>query len=139
LNFYPYDRWAVDVRRAITGAVLQNMQSGGFFQSVHPFDGRDFSDYLLTGTLDDLEEVDQGHDVFVQVRLSAQLIDQRTGEVIWRDTSAETSKVTHHAVQNVVAELSQDAKSAVDHLVSSMQSRVQSVSASLKPGGVGLR
>lgn len=128
LGFYPYARWAVDVRHTVTSAVLRNMQSGGVFQSVHLFDGREPSDYLLTGTLDDLEEVDRGRDVFVEVRLSAQLVDLRTGDVVWRDTSSGTSKVEQHAVQSVVAGLSQEAESAVDHLVSSMQNRVISLS-----------
>jgi uncharacterized lipoprotein YmbA len=66
LDFYDYHRWAVDPRSAVTNAVVQNMQTGGAFQAVHLFDGREASDYLITGTLDHLEEVDQGHDVFVE-------------------------------------------------------------------------
>jgi hypothetical protein len=30
------------LRRAVTNAIAQNMQMGGFLQSVRPFGGRDF-------------------------------------------------------------------------------------------------
>jgi ABC-type uncharacterized transport system auxiliary subunit len=131
LDFYDYHRWAVDPRSAVTNAVVQNMQTSGVFQAVHLFDGREASDYLVTGTLDHLEEVDQGHDVFVEVRLSAQLMDLRTGDVLWRDASSETTKLEHHAVPGIVAGMSQAADAAVKQLVSSMQNRVLSISASL--------
>lgn len=131
LDFYDYHRWAVDPRSAITNAVVQNMQTGGVFHSVHLFDGREASDYLVTGTLDHLEEVDQSHDVFVEVRVSAQLMDLRTGNVLWRDASSETTKLEHRDVPDIVAGISQTAEGAVEHLVSSMQNRVVSISASL--------
>jgi ABC-type uncharacterized transport system auxiliary subunit len=133
LDFYDYHRWAVDPRSAVTGAVVQHMQARGIFQSVYLFDGRGPSDYLLTGTLEQLEEVDRGHDAFVEVRLSAQLMNLKTGDVLWRDTSSETTKLEHHAVPGVVVELSSAAEHAVEHLVSSMQNRV--TAGSLSAGG----
>jgi ABC-type uncharacterized transport system auxiliary subunit len=129
LDFYDYHRWAVEPRSAVTSAVVQNMQTGGVFQSVHLFDGRGTSDYLVTGTLDHLEEVDQGRDVFVEVRVSAQLMDLKTGDVLWRDASSETTKLEHRDFPGIVAGMSQAADGAVEHLVSSMQTRVVSISA----------
>jgi ABC-type uncharacterized transport system auxiliary subunit len=137
LDFYDYHRWAVDPRSAVTNAVVQNMQTGGAFQAVHLFDGREASDYLITGTLDHLEEVDQGHDVFVEVHVSAQLMDLRTGDVLWRDASSETTKLNTRDVPGVVAGMSQAADAAVKQLVSSMQNRVVSISASSVTGKPG--
>lgn len=137
LGFYPYDRWAVDLRHTVTSAVLRNIQLGGVFQSAHLFDGRETSDYLLTGTLDDLEEVDRGDEVFVEVRLSAQFMDLRTGDVLWRDTLSERSRVERRAIPGVVAELSHGTERAVDGLVSSLQNHVASQSASLARAQAG--
>jgi ABC-type uncharacterized transport system auxiliary subunit len=131
LDFYDYHRWAVDPRSTVTSAMVHNMQARGIFQSVYLFDGRGPSDYLVTGTLEHLEEVDRGHDAFVEVRLSAQLMNLKTGDVLWRDTSSETTKLEHHAVKDVVTELSSAAENAVEHLVSSMQNHVVESSASL--------
>jgi uncharacterized lipoprotein YmbA len=130
LGFYNYDRWAVDPRTTVTMALLQILEARAVFQSVRLFDGRATSDYLVTGTLDHLEEVDQGKDIFVSVGLSAQLLDLKTGDVLWRDVSSEKIKLEHHAVPDLVAGMSQAAERAVVHLVSSMQDRLLQVSAS---------
>jgi uncharacterized lipoprotein YmbA len=133
LGFYDYDRWAVDPRSAVTNALVQTLQAQGVFQSVRLFDGRATPDYLITGTLDHLEEVDQGHDVFINVGLSAQLVDLKTGDVLWRDVSSETTRLEHHALPSLVAGMSQAAERAVTHLVSSMQDRLLQASAA-SPG-----
>jgi cholesterol transport system auxiliary component len=130
VNFYDYHRWATDPRTAVTAAVVESIQARGVFQSVRLSDGRGSPDYLITGMLDRLEEVDQGPDVFVEVHLSAQLMDLRTGDVLWRDTSSESTKLEQRAVPGVVAGMSRAADEAVKQLVASMQNRVVSISAS---------
>jgi uncharacterized lipoprotein YmbA len=130
LGFYNYDRWAVDPRSAVTSAFVQALQARGVFQSVHVFDGRATSDYLVTGTLEHLEEVDQGHDVFISVGLSAHLLDLKTGAVLWRDTSSQTTKLERRELPDLVAGMSRAAGQAVAHLVSSMQDRLLQASAS---------
>ena len=136
LGFYNYDRWAVDPRSTLTNAFLATLQSRGVFQSVNMFDGRGASDYLVTGTLDHLEEVDQGKQVFINVAVSAQLADLKAGSVIWRDTSSETAKSENRAIPGLVAGVSQAADRAITQRVSSMQSRLlqlqPSASASLR-------
>jgi uncharacterized lipoprotein YmbA len=130
VGFYEYDRWAVDPRSSVTTALLQTLQARRVFQSVRLFDSHATSEYLVTGTLDHLEEVDQGKDVFINVALSAQLLDLKTGDVLWRDVSAENIKLEHHALPDLVAGMSKAAEQAVAHLVSSMQDRLLQVSAS---------
>jgi len=132
LGFYNYDRWAVDPRSAVTAAFVQSLRAQGVFQSVRLFDSRANPDYLISGTLDHLEEVDQGQDVFIKVGLSAQLVDLKTGDVLWSDASSETTRVERRAVHGLVAGMSQAAGQAVTHLVSSMQDRV--LEASTSPG-----
>jgi len=97
---------------------------------VDVFDGRASSDYLVTGTLEHLEEVDEGHDVFISVGVSAQLLDLKTGSVLWRGNSSQRIRLEHRAVPGVVAGMSQAAEQAVTRLVSSMQDRVQTSTSS---------
>jgi ABC-type uncharacterized transport system auxiliary subunit len=97
------------------------------------FDGREPSDYLVTGTLDHLEEVDQGPELFVNVRVSARLTELRTGDVLWSDSSSQTTKLENHAVPSLVAAMSQTMESVVGHLVSSMQDQLSTASASRAP------
>lgn len=130
VDFYDYHRWAEDPRRVVTAAMVQQIRARGIFQSVDMFDGRASSECLLTGTVDHLEEVDRGTNVSIEVTLSARLINLRTGEVLWQDTSAQTAELDRRSVAGIVAEMSQDLASAVGHLVSSMQERLTVVSSS---------
>jgi hypothetical protein len=64
------------------------------------------------------------------VSLSARLINLRTGEVLWQDTSSTTARLDQRSVPGIVAEMSRDLGNAVELLVSSMQERVAATSAS---------
>jgi len=130
LDFYDYHRWAEDPRRAVTAAMVRELQGRGLFRSVDLFDGRGSPECLLTGTVDHLEEVDRGANVSIEVTLSARLLNLRTGEVLWQDTSSQTAKLDQRSVAGIVAEMSQDLASAVGHLVSSMQDRLTVASSS---------
>ncbi|MBV8552810.1 MAG: membrane integrity-associated transporter subunit PqiC [Acidobacteriaceae bacterium] len=134
LGFYNYDRWAVDPRSTVTTAFLATLQSRGVFQSVHLFDARSSSDYLVTGTLDHLEEVDQGKQVFINVAVSAQLSDLKAGSVIWSDTSSETAKLENRAMPGLVAGMSRATNQAITQLVSSMQNRLLQLQSSASSG-----
>src|ERR1700688_4307872 len=92
VDFYAYHRWAEDPRRVVTAAMVREMQARRLFQSVDVFDGRGSPQCLVTGTLDHLEEVDEGTNVSIEVSLSAQLINLQTGEVLWKDTASKTAR-----------------------------------------------
>ena len=127
MDFYDYHRWAEDPRRVVTAAMVREMQTRGVFQSVDLFDGRRSPEYIVSGTLDHLEEVDQGTNVSIEVRLSARLISVRTNEVLWQDTSSQTAKLEQRSVPGMVAEMSRDLGTAVERLVSSMQETITSL------------
>ena len=58
IGFYEYHRWAVDPGAAVTTAVIEALRSEKMFSSVAPYDGQERPDYLLTGRLEKLEEID---------------------------------------------------------------------------------
>jgi ABC-type uncharacterized transport system auxiliary subunit len=123
LGFYEYNRWAVDPRRAVTDTVAQEMQSRHMFQSVDRYDGRVTPDYMLSGEIRHLEEVDNGSQVSIEVTLSARLTDLHTGNVLWQDTASETAKLDQRSVPGLVLEMSRDLEIVVGRLVSSMESQ----------------
>jgi len=137
IKFYQYHRWAVDPRTAVTNAVVQELQARGLFESVARFDGRERSDYLITGRLDELEEIDNGRDVRVQVRISAQLMNIKTGEVVWKGSSAETSGLEHRTMTGLVDQMSQAMQVSVERLVSSMEKKAEVLSASAVNRDIG--
>jgi uncharacterized lipoprotein YmbA len=134
LGFYNYDRWAEDPRSAVTGAFVQVLESRGVFQSVRLFDGRETPDYLITGSIDHLEENDQRGQVLMNVSISAQLTNEKTGDVAWSGVASQTTSLKTHAVPDLVAGMSQSADQAINSLVSSMQERLAQLQASASKG-----
>ena len=136
VDVYNYHHWAEDPRQAVTAAVIRELQARGMFQSVEQFDGRGSPDCLLTGTLDHLEEVDDGASVSIEIGLSARLIEVATGEVLWQGTVSQTAKLDQRSVTGVVAEMSSDLGVAVERLVSSMHDHVSKASSAAKRSSV---
>jgi len=124
LDFYNYDHWAEDPRRVITEALAREIRARGLFESVDVYDGRQSPEYLISGTLDHLEEVDHGSNVSIEVSLSARLVALHTGEVLWRGTATKTATLDERSVPGIVSEMSRELAGAVGSLVSSMQDRV---------------
>ncbi len=130
IAFYQYHRWAEDPRRAVTDLMMQNLEASGFFRSVDLANGgRESPDFVLSGTLEHLEELDQAGKVSVQVTISAQLVNTNNGEVVWQDTSSKIGTPDQRTIAGIVAEMSRQMGSAVESLVSSMGNRVLPVSA----------
>lgn len=125
IGFYEYKRWAVDPRRAVTDAIIRDMQSRGIFQSVGAYDGRSTSDRLLSGEILHLEEVDDGTGVSIEITLSARLTDVHDGNLLWQDTASQTAKLDERSISGLVSEMSRDLESTIQSLVSSMEKKIE--------------
>lgn len=124
LGYYEYNRWAVDPRRAVTDAVIRDMQSRGIFQSVGRYDGRGAPDYIVNGEILHLEEVDDGAGVSIEVTLSARLTDVNSGNLLWQDTASQTAKLDQRSIPGLVGEMSRDLENTIRSLVSSMEKQI---------------
>lgn len=122
IAFYDYHRWAEDPRQSVTTTIVRELKP--VFESVELYDGRTGAEFVLTGSLDHLEEVDSARSLSVAVGISAKLQNVKTGNVIWSDSSLKTSEVSQRLLPAVVAEMSRDLDEAVTQLVSSMRSQV---------------
>src|SRR6266702_2178034 len=83
IGFYEYHRWAVDPRQTITQAIVEYLRASGNFKLVKTYDGRNDVDYVLSGRLEKLNEVDHEGGVQVEVALSAQVTDLHSGNTVW--------------------------------------------------------
>jgi uncharacterized lipoprotein YmbA len=122
IAFYDYHHWAEDPRQSVTTAIVRELKQ--VFESAELYDGRTGAEFLVTGSLDHLEEVDRERSVSVEVGVSAKLQNVKTGDVMWSGTSSKTSEVNQRSLQAVVAEMSRDLSEAATQLVSSMRSHV---------------
>jgi uncharacterized lipoprotein YmbA len=130
VGFYDYHRWAADPGATVTSGVIDALRSTKLFSSIEVYDGRSKPEYLLSGRLERLDEIDYGGGVRVEAKLSAQLTNLRTGAMVWSGSEAKTLGVDTRTVSAVVSKMSEAVQASIDSLVTSMQaSQATSVAA----------
>jgi ABC-type uncharacterized transport system auxiliary subunit len=117
IGFYNYHRWAVDPRELVTNAVTERLRASGNFSQVELYDGRRDIDYVLTGQLEQLEEVDYGDGVKVEVAISAQMTSVSTGATVWTGSASEEGTVEKRDVPAVVEEMNRTMGRAIEKLL----------------------
>ena len=133
VGFYEYHRWAEDPRTTILKSLLNQLRAKGAFDRVVPFEGRTNADYIIRGRLEQLEEIDYGGSVSVQVEISAQLIEASTNRPVWTDTTEATGPVASADVRAVVEQMSSALRTAVGRLVESINTHLRSTAAQSAP------
>jgi len=119
--FYEYHRWAVSPREMVAHYLADRVRSRSVFASVTGTDSHVATDFVLNGTIDRLEEVDEGRRVAAVCALSAQLRDTRTGSVVWSGTTTERVAVEQRDVAGLVNGLTTAVRNSVDRLVGDME------------------
>jgi len=117
IGFYNYQRWAVDPREFVTNAVTERLRASGNFAQVKLYDGRSDIDYVVSGRLEKLEEVDYGGAVKVEVAISAQMTSLATGATVWTNEVSEVGTVGKRDVPAVVAEMNATMGRAIEKLL----------------------
>jgi ABC-type uncharacterized transport system auxiliary subunit len=117
IGFYAYHRWAVDPREFVTSGVADHLRASGNFTQVKLYDGRPDIDYVLSGRLEKLEEIDYEGGVKVEVAISAQMTSLATGASVWTNAVSEVGGVGKRDVPAVVAEMSRTMERAIEKLL----------------------
>src|SRR5246127_2602287 len=125
IGFYNYHRWAVDPRAFVTNAVADNLRAGGNFSSVKLFDGRTDVDYVLSGRLEELDEIDYDGGVKVRVAISAQMVSLATGATVWTNSVSEVGTVSQRDVPAVVSAMNGTMGRAIEKLLSPAPAPIQ--------------
>ena len=114
----------------MVNAIADRLRESGKFAEVKIYDGRADVDFILSGRLEKLEEVDYEGGVRVEVALSAQMTDLRSGKTVWANAASESERVEKRNVPAVVAEMSQTMDRAIQKLLASL---TVSTTSSLNP------
>jgi ABC-type uncharacterized transport system auxiliary subunit len=117
IGFYNYHRWAVDPREFLTYAVADRLRASGGFNRVTLYDGRPDVDYVLSGRLEELEEIDYEGRVKVQVAISAQMVSVATGATVWTNSVSEVGTVSQRDVPAVVSAMNATMGRAIEKLL----------------------
>lgn len=129
VGFYDYHRWAADPGATITTVVIETFRSSGLFALVEPYDGHDKPEYLMTGRLERLDEIDYGGAVRVEAKISVQLMALRTGTTLWAGDATETSAVETRTVNSVVAAMGKAVHASIDQLMKNMYQKLAGAAA----------
>jgi cholesterol transport system auxiliary component len=133
VGFYEFHRWAMNPRQSIAQYLQDGLRAQSLFKSVAVYDHFSEAEYVLTGTLERLEEVDQGRDVRAVCTISAQLLDTRTRAVVWSHRASETVPVENRDMGGVVSSLSAAARTAADQLIRSIAEELPATMARTSP------
>jgi ABC-type uncharacterized transport system auxiliary subunit len=117
IGFYNYHRWAVDPRDFLTNAVAEHLRASGNFAQVKLYDGHSDIDYVLSGRLEKLEEIDYEGGVKVEVAISAEMTNLATGAQVWSNDVSEVGTVAKRDVPTVVAEMNRTMDRAIEKLL----------------------
>jgi ABC-type uncharacterized transport system auxiliary subunit len=75
-------------------------------------------DYVLSGRLEKLEELDYQGRVKVEIAISAEITSVATGAIVWNNAVSEMGDVNNRDVPAVVSEMNRTMQRAVEKLVS---------------------
>jgi len=124
IGFYAYHRWAINPSEFVTNSVIERLRASGDFARVKPYDGRPDIQYVLSGRLEKLEEIDYEGGVKVEVAISAQMTNLATGATVWTNSLSEAGDVNKGGVQAVVSEMNRSRERAIEKLLSPMPADV---------------
>jgi ABC-type uncharacterized transport system auxiliary subunit len=117
IGFYAYHRWAIDPCDFVTDSIIDRLSATGTFSRVKRYDGQPDADYVVSGRLEKLEEIDYEGGVKVEVAVSAQMTKLDTGTIVWSKAVSEVGEVKQHDVPTVVSELSHTMERAIEKLL----------------------
>ena len=121
VGFYQYHRWASSPRAMIAQYLAERVRARSLFVSVADDESRMATDFVLSGTLERLEEADDGRQVAAVCTISAQLVATRAGVVVWSGTASEGVPVQQRDMAGVVNGMATAVRATVDRLVTDME------------------
>jgi ABC-type uncharacterized transport system auxiliary subunit len=136
IGFYDYHRWASDPGQTVTSAVIDSVRSAGVFSIVEAHDSREHAEYLLSGRLERLDETDYNQAIQVEVKLSAQLVNRKTGAPVWTSETTTTANVSDRRVSSVVRAMGQATQESVEQLVADMKKQLAAKTLTAQTSGV---
>jgi cholesterol transport system auxiliary component len=128
IGFYAYHRWAIDPCDFVTGSIIDRLSATGTFSRVKRYDGQPGADYVVSGRLEKLEEIDYEGGVKVEVAVFAQMTRLDTGAIVWSKAVSEVGVVNQHDVPAVVSEMSHTMERAIEKLLTPVPGTLSAVS-----------
>lgn len=107
LGTYEYRRWAEPPATLLETCLLRMLRASGRYQSVSEVTSRARGDFLVRSRLYDFEEVDSSA-IAARVAMEAELVDEKSGKIVWSHSYSHDEPVSKEDVASVVAALNKN-------------------------------
>ena len=119
IGIYNYHSWIEPPVRMVKVALIRRLRASGRYQSVAELGSVATGEFVLSGRLDDLEEVDAGN-VSALVTMEFELVDRKAGGVVWTHFYSQTEPVQGKEVPEVVSALDRNLVRGLTEVVSGL-------------------
>lgn len=109
---YEYHRWTERPGLMVRDLLLQTLRASGQYRQVQEAASSALGDYLIRGKLFDFSEIDEPG-VESRVSLQLELVDRKTGLVVWHHHYQRDEPVNGKTMKDVVASLDRNLRQVV--------------------------
>ena len=117
---YEYHRWTERPAIIVENLLLETLRAHGKFRNVQQASSAAAGDYLLRGRLSDFDEVD-APGIQTRISLRLELLDHRTGMVVWDHRYNRDEPVDGKTMKDVVRSLEHNLQQVVTDAASGIE------------------
>ncbi len=121
MQFYSYHLWAVDPDRMIGDLLLKHLRAAQLFENVIRNIESFNPDFELTCDIQAIEEYDGPGSWYAHLAIEYQLIEEKTGQVVWKNLYDLRKAVPQREPVYVVRELSALLEIINDRLITDLE------------------
>ncbi len=133
VQFYSYHLWVVDPDRMISDLLLKHLRTARLFENASRSIEATRPDFQLTTDVQAVEEYDGPNTWYAHLAIEYQLLDDSTGQVVWKQQYDLRKAVAAQEPVFVVRELTSLLESINDQLVVDLEKVLQDAKERRKP------
>ena len=107
LVYYPYRYWAASPGELVADQLSEHIRKSRLFSSVEVAPYGRLPDWVLSGHVDQFEEVLVGKQAMARLDLSIRVESVKTGELFWEESVAAQKPVQGHSADQIASAMSQ--------------------------------
>jgi len=122
---YEYHRWTERPAMMVEDLLLRSLRASGKYREVQEASTAAAGDYLIRGKLYELEEIDNPG-IRTRVSLRLELLDRKTGLVVWNHHYERDESVEGKAIHDVVLSLERNLQQVITEAASGIDAYLSS-------------
>ena len=125
-KYYNYHSWITNPAEMITNKVVEHLNASGLFENVIELPKFSAVDYTLNGTIQALEEWDEGNQWYARVKVAVELFDMKKEKIVWQKTLERKNLVSAKTPFDVVKGLNICVQQCIDEIQQGLDTGIRS-------------